>query len=70
MSVGPPPRARAIDRLAGRGVDGEHVVAVDAHARHAVGERLDGEGLGGRLREAGVEIAHWLFSQRKTTGTR
>ena len=42
--------ARARDGLARRLVDGEHVAAVDAHARHPVADRLVGERLGARLR--------------------
>ena len=50
MNVGPPPPARALDRLARRLVDREHVAAVDAHARHPVADGLVGERLGARLR--------------------
>ena len=38
--------ARALDRLARRLVDGEHVEPVDAHARHPVADRLVGQALG------------------------
>src|SRR5436853_115527 len=40
----------ARDRVARRLVDGEHVTAVDAHARDSVADRLVGQRLGGRLR--------------------
>ena len=45
----PPPRARSTASLRGR-VDRQDVVAVDAHPRIAVGQRLDRQGLGHRLR--------------------
>ena len=35
------PCPRPVDRLAGLPIDREQVVAVDAHARHAIGPRLD-----------------------------
>ena len=50
MNVGPPPEARALDRLARRLEHGEHIPAVDAHARHPVARSLVRERLGTRLR--------------------
>ena len=50
MNVGPVAGPCALDRLARRLVDGEHVTAVDPHARHAVADGFVRERLGGRLR--------------------
>ena len=50
MNVGPPPAARALDRLARRLVHREHVEPVDANAGDPVADRLVGERRGTRLR--------------------
>ena len=50
MNVGPPPRARALDRLARRLEHGEHVAAVDADPRDPVAGRLVDERVRVRLR--------------------
>ena len=50
-SVGPSPRRARSHRLARRGDHGEQVVAVHAHAREAVGRRLDRDARGRGLRD-------------------
>ena len=63
--------ARVLDRPLRLAVDGEHVGAVDDDALEAVrggavGDVLDRVARG----SVGVEYAHWLLSQTKTTGSR
>ena len=50
MKVGPSPARARATRFPRRLVDREHVCPVHAQARHAVADRLVGEGLGARLR--------------------
>ena len=68
MNVGPSPaRARAAASRSDL-VDGEDVVAVDAHARDAVGPPLDRDGRVAVWRATGTLIDQWLFWQRMTPG--
>ena len=50
--------------------DGEHVVAVDLDAGHAVARRRGWPRSGCRRRSAnGTSVANWLFSQTNSTGS-
>ena len=71
MNVGPSPAPRALDRLARRLVDGEHVACRPREAGHAVAGGLVGERLvPPSARSSGVEIAHWLLLQKRISGAR
>jgi hypothetical protein len=61
-------RAGAGDRLLRDRPHLEHVIAVDEDAREAVRRGAIGDVSYPHRGRDGVEIAHWLFSQRKTTG--
>ena len=69
MKVGPSPRARAVEGLVDRHVHRQGVVAVHLDARACRRRCPSGPGSrcgSGSLR--GMEMAHWLFWQMKTTG--
>ena len=60
----------ALQRLLGRDVERQDVVAIDLYPGEPVGHRLLGDGLRGGLSLPGTEMAHWLFWQMKTFGVR
>ena len=63
--------ARARDRLARRLVDREHVAAVDPRARASRSRPPCRRASPPRVcAESGVEIAHWLLLQKRTSGAR
>ena len=62
--------ARPAHRLAGDLVNGQHVVAVDLDAGHAVAAPRGGRRSGLPLAYAnGTSVANWLFSQTNSTGS-